>query len=54
MNTHTHKQTDDEFLEREAEFLDTVPLNLTLSIFAQYCHDAVWTLTYALQNTLSG
>ena len=34
-------------------YLGTPPLNITQFQYSQYCHDATWTLAYALNRTLN-
>ena len=46
-------QTGGEFLAAEQKFLGLPPLNITFfPTYSQYCHDATWTLAYALNKTL--
>jgi hypothetical protein len=46
-------QTGDEYLNQEDTFLGKPPLNLSYDAYSQYCHDATWTLAYALNKTLA-
>ena len=37
----------------QQEYLGVPPFNLNVSEFAPHCHDATWTLAYALNETLT-
>ena len=45
-------QTGGDFIVEERRFLDSPPLFLNRSIISPHCHDATWTLAYALNKTL--
>ena len=41
------------FLDKEQTLIGQPPLNITsFPVYSQYCHDATWTLAYALNKTL--
>ena len=46
-------QTGAEFFAEERKFIGKPPLNITQFQYSQYCHDATWTLAYALNKTLN-
>ncbi len=38
---------------KEQEFFGQPPLNFKISQYSSYCHDAAWTLAFALNNTIN-
>lgn len=45
-------QTGGEFLAEERNFFGQLPLNISFYPYSQYCHDATWTLAFALSKTI--
>ena len=40
-------------MAEEKKFIGQPPLNVSANQYSSYCHDAAWTLAYALNNTLN-